>query len=1269
MSDPLLDALLAGDGAARSWRLKLALLRDWLRDLPAESPRADAQLAYVAIYLRLLGTGALRCQEDGGHHRPSHHAALSRELHALLAERRSPTALLLRRRILPWLPSYDAAFTRAEPLTRIRDIAHRNDIPRELKREIKTRLQNKLHRSADPGDLETSRELLARVEAAADSYSSDFVSELRRFHGELELFFGASDLTAMLATARQHEPQLRDAIDALEQAPNLLRRIGVATALRRTLSDDEAKEASEEQRRRRLLELRLEEQTFVWTSEFLATLPAPRSGEAADYAPALELLELLLDALALGELPATGMLLPQLRSLRARFDPSDRGALLELKALLDRCRELLDAHTATLLSLFAARVEALGRALQVAPTTIATFVEGDLRARLPFMLARLQTLLVRRVRQAAELSPWVPLVVGQARGRLRSLETLAQWTPGAGELEPVVVRLEKAEGDETIPPQVVALLLAHDLPQLSHLGVRARQAGAAFACCDDPRAYAALAQDEGQLVELTVDSAGLRYERSGSLAIEPSTPDVARQTSGGPAIAAAPPTLELPADAFTMHTLDAAPLDDATVRLQLGAKAWGLARLRRLARSHDFQTPPGVVLGAGSLEALLAKEPRLAARYAEQLAVLDTLEPTDVRFDQTLDALIACSGELTLPRELHLRVATELGPAKSLIVRSSSNVEDRPDDAGAGLYDSVIGVPMAELEQAVRRVWASLWSRRAVVTRRQSNLPQRAARMAVLIQPLLPATLAFVLHTANPLNGRRDEAYAELAVGLGETLAAGRQRGTPFRLVCRRKGHAARDRAVVETQALASFDRALIVDPDGAVRERAIDYASMALSSSAEVREQLGRRLADLAEVLERAFEGPQDVEGVIVDDALWVVQSRPQQGLVAPPPKRSPRSDEEQSRMEASPLTQAPEPQSDRGATTSKESIPWPLFGLFDLQVRGDDALFALARARFEEAGLGAEVYASHAEQLEHRLSLVPQVASTREQAMVHLPRDLDLREGEVRSFISEMARRAGPRARGLVVHDQQELVSDADGYLRAVASLSRQLAELDATPTVLIEYAVALDPADYLRFFERAAGLPQIGACLDIGHVGIYAARKHFAERRPGTDVCTLTAYDPHLPDMVEDLDQAVRRGLPAVLALLGGLAQLDLPHLHFHLHDGHPLWSQNPYGVSDHMSFLDTIAVPFAFWGAWTLPTLFGPTGLASVLRAAQTQLDSERLTMTLEIHPQAGQQALATEHQALFAHWKDRKNAERMNYWMTIIARNAELLRELAQRSTT
>ena len=53
--------------------------------------------------------------------------------------------------------------------------------------------------------------------------------------------------------------------------------------------------------------------------------------------------------------------------------------------------------------------------------------------------------------------------------------------------------------------------------------------------------------------------------------------------------------------------------------------------------------------------------------------------------------------------------------------------------------------------------------------------------MAVLIQEQLQPDYSFVLHTSNPLDKDENVLCAEIAVGLGETLASG-TRGSPWRL-------------------------------------------------------------------------------------------------------------------------------------------------------------------------------------------------------------------------------------------------------------------------------------------------------------------------------------------------------------------------------------------------------------------------------------------------------------------------------------------------------
>ena len=54
-------------------------------------------------------------------------------------------------------------------------------------------------------------------------------------------------------------------------------------------------------------------------------------------------------------------------------------------------------------------------------------------------------------------------------------------------------------------------------------------------------------------------------------------------------------------------------------------------------------------------------------------------------------------------------------------------------------------------------------------------------------------------------------------------------------------------------------------------------------------------------------------------------------------------------------------------------DGAPVPLHALFQQRVDGDDALLRLARLRFEQFGLAAEVYGGSAGELDHTLAFVP--------------------------------------------------------------------------------------------------------------------------------------------------------------------------------------------------------------------------------------------------------------------------------------------------------
>ena len=197
----------------------------------------------------------------------------------------------------------------------------------------------------------------------------------------------------------------------------------------------------------------------------------------------------------------------------------------------------------------------------------------------------------------------------------------------------------------------------------------------------------------------------------------------------------------------------------------------------------------------------------------------------------------------------------------------------------------------------IKQVWASLWNDRAWFSREATGFPHEAVSMAVLIQEVVPAEYAFVIHTVNPATGNQNELYAEIVQGLGETLV-GNYPGRAFSVVVDKtslnstvtaypsKSVALRGGGLIfrsdsnaedlEGYAGAGLYDSVLLEP--AVEER-VDTTRDPLVWDTAFRERLVRAIAVVGVAVEKVFGGPQDIEGAWADGELHVVQSRPQVG------------------------------------------------------------------------------------------------------------------------------------------------------------------------------------------------------------------------------------------------------------------------------------------------------------------------------------------------------------------------------------------------------
>ena len=320
----------------------------------------------------------------------------------------------------------------------------------------------------------------------------------------------------------------------------------------------------------------------------------------------------------------------------------------------------------------------------------------------------------------------------------------------------------------------------------------------------------------------------------------------------------------------------------------------------------------------------------------------------------------------------------------------------------------------------------------------------------------------------------------------------------------------------------------------------------------------------------------------------------------------------------------------------------------LFDQRIGGDDALLRLARLRFAQAGLAAETYASSPGRLEWLLGFV---APHPRLPVVHLDRKVNLLTEHGRTVIEDFAARFAGRVSGLVVHDKSEMAAHTDHLVAGMRELGSRL---HGRPYLFLEYAAGLEPSWFVELGEQLRDIEQVSLCIDVGHIGIRQARHTFFQTHPELDLATLTPQDPRLPDLIDDVQSAVGTSLPTVLEVTQTLGRIGKP-VHFHLHDGHPLIP----GLSDHFSFLTQIPIPFEHDGRSSLPSMYGPSGLANIVATALDACAAERVSLTLEIHQAEGRLPLA-DAAGLFEHWRDTTNAERMNHWLAVLAQNAMLV---------
>lgn len=304
-----------------------------------------------------------------------------------------------------------------------------------------------------------------------------------------------------------------------------------------------------------------------------------------------------------------------------------------------------------------------------------------------------------------------------------------------------------------------------------------------------------------------------------------------------------------------------------------GGKAQALHRLT----AAGLRVPPALVLTSGFFAPWLEKVRALPAwsalvqaarkdwpsRCADLQAVLGTLE-----WDADQEAALAQLVSYLAPG----------GKAARFAVRSSSPDEDQDNASFAGVYRSCLGVFGCDLEQAIRRCFASCLDAPVLAYKAARGLPVFEPAIAVIVQQQIDSEIAGVGFSIHPLSNDHDELFVSASWGLGDAVVDGRAMCDQFILD--------KTSARLLDSVTGSKQHGSELAPDGGTRLRtALRSDGLCLTPA---------QLAQLASTLRRIedlFGRPVDLEFAYAAGTLHLLQARPistwvplAAGMMSPP-------------------------------------------------------------------------------------------------------------------------------------------------------------------------------------------------------------------------------------------------------------------------------------------------------------------------------------------------------------------------------------------------
>lgn len=199
-------------------------------------------------------------------------------------------------------------------------------------------------------------------------------------------------------------------------------------------------------------------------------------------------------------------------------------------------------------------------------------------------------------------------------------------------------------------------------------------------------------------------------------------------------------------------------------------------------------------------------------------------------------------------------------------VRSSATAEDLPDASFAGQQESYLDIKgEANLIQAIRHAWGSLWGARAIFYRATKGYDHFKVLLAVPVQLMVQSEVSGVVFSVNPVSRNKNQVVVEAVWGLGDYMVQGVV--NPDHYIVNKDTHTIHSRHSVPQTVMEVHNY-----PSGVKK---VDVPKNKVNQRKLTDEQI-IEVAKLSIKVHQHYFFPQDSEFAVEDGKIYLVQTRP---------------------------------------------------------------------------------------------------------------------------------------------------------------------------------------------------------------------------------------------------------------------------------------------------------------------------------------------------------------------------------------------------------